>query len=196
MNRERSGVHHCPKPACPGSRTTLLNTEQRSRCSWEKSDSPKTQCRESNREPTDKQSWGKKPDFEFVVDLGAGAETCVPLPEFSENSKNFLILCKKSRRYKEYLSPSPFPKVSCLKKPVFGKFHSCPKRQQYMQMLYSLKCHMLMLTSSRHEKRLLWKHMQYCLEHKATFYTGNFLKKQHWANKLVGCQIRFRMGKN
>lgn len=45
-----------------------------------------------------------------------------------------------------------------------------------MQMLHSLKCPMLMLTSSRHEKRLLWKHMQYCLEHKATFYIRNFLK--------------------
>lgn len=65
-----------------------------------------------------------------------------------------------------------------------------------MQMLHSLKCRMLMLTSSRHEKRLLWKHMQYCLEHKATFYIRNFFKNQPWTNKLVGCQIRFRMGKN
>lgn len=45
---------------------------------------------------------------------------------------------------------------------------------------------MLMLTSSRHEKRLLWKHMQYCLEHKATFYIKN-LKKTNLGptNQLV-----------
>lgn len=174
---ERSGVHHCPKPVRVQGQEQLCWTQYREAGAPEQSQTAQKHTVQRIRHRTHWQTvLGEKLDFELVVELGAGSRNLCPVAWVQWELKELPYSLETSRRYKEHLTPLPFPNFSCLQEPSFGKSHSCPKRQQYMQMLYSLKCHMLMLTSSRHEKRLLWKHMQYCLEHKATIYIKNLKK--------------------
>lgn len=104
---------------CPGSRTTLLNTEQRSRCTWEKSDSPKTHSAENQTQnPLTKSPEGKTRLWVSCWPWSWEQESvshCLSSVRTQRTSLFFV----RSRRYKEYLSPSPFPNFSCLQEPSF-----------------------------------------------------------------------------